>query len=323
MTLSAIDNGVLPASESEPSALVLGLIDECQAMAEFSMSSGLSIDPGQIEKLHLLLAKENRLYTNDEIRSLSAIHKALSRTIAPATPNGILQLQREKARKHPLNFLGPVPLVRHLTITSLTLLFILIAVGLHPEVNTANINKGFLNSQGYELLLNLIFILACAGLGGCFSALFRLNRFIINANYDPKFDSTYWIRLLLGIISGLFIVELIPPSVFLGENNQTNALSSFGKPAIAMLGGFSATMVYRILQRVVEAAESLVKGDQQSLRRAEAQLKQRELEQYKQAIHGNVSTALKSLEVSLASGDAHSAQQQLAKTLSSIENETS
>jgi len=318
MTLSAIDSSLQPVSGNEPSALVLGLIDECQAMAEFSMSSGISIEPAKLEALHQLLCREKHQYTNDEIKTLGTIHKNLSHAIAPATPNGILQLQREKAKKHPLNFLGPVPLVRHLTITSLLLLFLVISVGLHSEVNTVNINKGFLNSQGLELFLNLLFILACAGLGGCFSALFRLNRFIINANYDPKFDSTYWIRLLLGVIAGLFIVELIPPSIF--QANGNNVLNSFGKPAIAMLGGFSATMVYRILQRFVEAAESLVKGDQQSLKRAEAQLQQREIEQHKQTIHANIIGELKSLETSLALGDTTVAQKQLTATIEKMNN---
>ncbi|NIM17457.1 MAG: hypothetical protein GTO45_36050 [Candidatus Aminicenantes bacterium] len=39
--------------------------------------------------------------------------------------------------------------------------------------------------------------------------------------------------------------------------------SDFAKPLLAMLGGFSALVVYRIIERLVEAVASFVRGDPQ------------------------------------------------------------
>ncbi len=39
------------------------------------------------------------------------------------------------------------------------------------------------------------------------------------------------------------------------------SLGAFGKPALAMMGGFSASAVYRLLQRMVEVMETVVRGD--------------------------------------------------------------
>lgn len=41
-------------------------------------------------------------------------------------------------------------------------------------------------------------------------------------------------------------------------------MKTFGKPALAILGGFSATLVHRVLQRLVDTFESLVRGDPRS-----------------------------------------------------------
>ena len=40
---------------------------------------------------------------------------------------------------------------------------------------------------------------------------------------------------------------------------------NMGKPTLALLGGFSANMVYKVLQRIVDTIESLFKGDQQAV----------------------------------------------------------
>jgi hypothetical protein len=37
-----------------------------------------------------------------------------------------------------------------------------------------------------------------AGLGACFAALFLANRYIAEGTFDPKYESSYWIRFILG-----------------------------------------------------------------------------------------------------------------------------
>ncbi len=129
----------------------------------------------------------------------------LSSVVAPSTPSGILAIQKDTNSKSIAYFLGPIPLVRHLTMVTIVFLLILIGTSLSSQVNYQTINHGLLSSSGLSLVLNLFFLLSCSGLGGCFSLLYKLNQFVIDANYDSKFDSTYWVRLLLGIVAGLFI----------------------------------------------------------------------------------------------------------------------
>ena len=89
------------------------------------------------------------------------------------------------------------------------------------------------------------------------------------ATYDPRFDSTYWSALILGVIAGVFISELLYEVLFLLDESESaksvaaSTVVNMGKPALALLGGFSANMVHKLLQRIVDTIESLLKGDQQ------------------------------------------------------------
>lgn len=311
------------------------LLEECAAMAEFSLSTGKAPEPIVIEQINGIAQKDS--LDEKDVGVLANLHRQLTMLISPATPNGIRLLQQEKAKAHILHFLGPVPLVRRLTLLSALLLVLMISVGLSSQVNYDSINQGILHSQGLKLLLNLLFLLSCAGLGACFSALYQLNQFIINANYDPKFDSTYWIKILLGVIAGLFMVELIPPTIFesasqVGSSGMSPAsgeslnngeglhksIQTLAKPAMALLGGFSATMVYRILQRLVDSIESFVKGDQRSLNRARSELQTVQLEQHKQAIQLNIAADLHTLQEQIINNDPDKSKQIIEKMLQQL-----
>src|SRR5438270_13746307 len=102
-------------------------------------------------------------------------------------------------------------------------------------------------------------LISAAGLGACFYALFKARRFITNGTYDPKYEPTYWVRFILGITAGTLLALLIPVGGSAGSVELT-------KPLLALLGGFSAEAVYRILLRMVETLETLVQGsDQQAI----------------------------------------------------------
>ena len=58
-------------------------------------------------------------------------------------------------------------------------------------------------------------------------------------------------RFIHGLIAGIVLPELIPV-----QGDQ--ALS---RPLLALLGGFSASVVYRLLSRLVDTLESLFQGD--------------------------------------------------------------
>ncbi|WP_010100485.1 hypothetical protein, partial [Burkholderia ubonensis] len=175
---------------------------------------------------------------------------------APATPQAVTLLDLHRRNAHPLAWLGPVPLIRLLTFSALGFLFAVIATSLSPHVSSENIDRGFLQSDGTPLLWNTLFLLCCAGLGASFATLFQAHRYVAASTYDPKYDASYGARLILGVIAGLILVEMLPAQLF-----AQGSMQSFGRPALAMLGGFSATAVHRVLQRLVDTLETLVQGD--------------------------------------------------------------
>lgn len=80
--------------------------------------------------------------------------------------------------------------------------------------------------------------------------------------YDPKYESSYWLRFILGLMAGLLLALLVPVSS--GEGS-----TPLDRPVLALLGGFSAAVLYRILERLVAGVESIVQADSRQLRVAE------------------------------------------------------
>jgi hypothetical protein len=203
------------------------------------------------------------------IRKLVAVHEKLSQIVAPATPQAILLLGSHGAGSHAGFFLGPVPLVHRMMLAALLSLALFIGMALFPEV-TGDIS--FQKADSLNLLLNLLLLLAAAGLGASFAALFKVNRFIVEANYDPKFEASYWIRFTLGLIAGIILAELVPVGEVPGSTDGPNAdINRLAKPMLALLGGFSSAVVYRILNRMVTAVDTLVRGETREIVAAQEQ----------------------------------------------------
>jgi hypothetical protein len=130
----------------------------------------------------------------------------------------------------------------------------LIWLSTSPHVTGQNNTSDMLVSSGVPLLLNELFFLAAAGLGASFATLFKAHRYIIDGTYDPKYDTLYWSRFILGMIAGLILVEFVPI-------DTTNHSMPVSRPILAILGGFSASVVYQILSRLVDSVGSIVQGD--------------------------------------------------------------
>ncbi|KVW34431.1 hypothetical protein [Burkholderia ubonensis] len=244
----------------EADGLAAQLCDECEAMARFALHHGLPVEPDTVAQLATLIAN-GRSSADPPLapaqqRVLATLHRKLAALVAPATPQAVTLLDLHRRNAHPLAWLGPVPLIRLLTCSALGFLFAVIATSLSPHVSSENIDRGFLQSDGTLLLWNTLFLLCCAGLGASFATLFQAHRYVAASIYDPKYDASYGARLILGVIAGLILVEMLPPQLF-----AQGSMHSFGRPALAMLGGFSATAVHRVLQRLVDTLETLVQGD--------------------------------------------------------------
>lgn len=215
----------------------------------FSVAEAFSAEHQQREK-----AKAAGNYQFDQasaldITQLSEVHDLLSAAISPATPRAILLLDPIFTPKHCFNWISTVPLIRRLMLLSCLSLIGFVLIALSPFIST---NGGNIFSvHGIELLVNLLFFVFAAALGASFSSLFQANEYIVTGVFDPKFDASYWIRIQVGIIAGLILASLIPI--------DPTALNGLGKPTLALLGGFSASLVHRILNLFVGALEGVVK----------------------------------------------------------------
>jgi hypothetical protein len=235
------------------------ILRSSQAMLRYALASGMRVP-------HWVVAAVRRsdvtLYepTEADFDALLRARAELVRIVAPATPRTILLVS--EGRMSRLSMLGPVRLVRQMLVAVLILLAAFVLLAMSPHVNQTS--GDVLHASGSEVLVNELFFLAAGGLGAAFSALFTAYRYISDGTYDPKYESSYWVRFILGLMAGLLLPALIP----LGDDGG----ESFSRPLLALLGGFSASVLYRILERLVSTVESLVRADSGDARSADQEL---------------------------------------------------
>ena len=197
---------------------------------------------------------------------LLGIYNYLIKVVKPATPRMIMHLEATEKRSTLVRILGPIPIVRQFTVLAMVSLFAFILTSLSAEINTHTIQLSILQGSGMAQVKRLIFLISCASVGASFYGLFKMNYLLNKQNFDLSLTHTYWSRYILGIVAGLLLSELfigmIEPSI--GGVDHETPMGSIGyllKPTLAILGGFSADLVYTILSRLVETVESLFKGD--------------------------------------------------------------
>lgn len=236
------------------------LLGEVKAMVMYMADRGFTIPAEILPCIHNLepkLAKavpaDVEPVSSEELEELVTWHGQLSAVLAPASPRTIELMQQPVTGF--FRFLGPIGLVKHLSITALLFLSLTILLALSDNVNSVTINEGIFKSSGLILLQNLLFLLACAGMGATFAALHQLFGYVNDSTYNPKFNATYWIKIMMGLISGLLMSELIPINQLSGGTDSH--LHDLGKPLMALLGGFGSDLPYRILSRLLDVVEQL------------------------------------------------------------------
>ena len=251
---------------------------ECEAMAQHALSTGRTIPLEVVERLDQALSGGDSAVSGSTPRqpsigdlpreeaivggtpaaeisplsSLSVAHDALAQIIAPATPGAVL---------HPLWYsLGPLPIGRLMLGLAILSLFVLLGIPLSEEVSPVNMSKTMLELAGYSLFMKEAYLFSAASLGSCFQNLQRINVVISNGSYDPKFQSTYWTRWAMGVISGIIIAQLI--FVFLLQTPTTGASlpATIGQPLLALLGGYSVDLVHGILSHTINTLGSFFRG---------------------------------------------------------------
>jgi len=245
--------------------------------------------------------------------NLIKIHHHLSKVVTPANPSSIRYLYLESQIKKSLPFLGSVGLVRRMMIAAFLSLITFIALSLSPDVNAETVNEGILEDSGFILLQNLLFFLSAAGLGASFSNLFQANEYIMQGSYDPKHETSYWIRFVVGIIAGLMLAVLIP---FEPENGNGTILISI--PLLALLGGFSSNLVYKILARLVDTVDTLIQGNKEGNAKSKISEMRASLEQQKKQKEDEISSGLLNVKSFLSAGNNKSALNIINKLLNDL-----
>lgn len=308
------------------SPLAAKLLDDCEVMACYAADNGLRIPDWIGNALSKIGAKALQLRRDydaaaaadgpkegtsaglaeleqaigaavrDDLRGLTRIHGFLSEVVAPATPRSIratgsINSVREAVRQ--------VPLIWQMLLVAM----IFLAGYVWLAGSTAE-------GGGIDLKLRFVDLLCAAGLGATFYALFTAHSFIVAGTYDPKYTLVYWTRLCLGLIAGVIVGGVVFSQIDkpMPDDDTRVMLSSSG---VALLGGFSADFVNRVLKRLVDTMLTLVRGEtQQIIASREQELKATFAERAaRQRIH--TASRLTELQQRLAQGKGEEAKKLL------------
>ncbi|MEW5926445.1 MAG: hypothetical protein AB1941_03055 [Gemmatimonadota bacterium] len=249
-------------SHARPPGLRDQVLRECAEMVRYALSSGKRVPASLVGAVETALAAPAS--GASDLAALAAAHERLAKLVAPATPQALVLFADEEGKERGmLRLPGPVRLVRRMSLAALVSVALFIASSLSPRVSHES--GDVLDSWGWDLLANEVFWLASAGVGASFAMLFQVNEFIVDRSYDPKYESSYWIKFLIGVIAGFILVALIPLDGLEGgaaaAGESAGRAQALARPTLAMLGGFSASAVYRILNRLMSTVEGLFRAD--------------------------------------------------------------
>lgn len=234
------------------------LAAECNAMLRYALSYGLVVNPTICEVVTAALGETPNPPT---IVQLTKAHRLLSTIVAPAEPHAILLV-------HGIRWYR-IRLLRYFVTVAVLSILAMLTIGMSPLVSADPDAGNPIMSNGVALLVNQLFYISIASLGACFHGLFTVNRYIVDGTYDPNYETTYVVRYLLGVMSGLILASLI-------DVDPESALYAMARPLLSLIGGFSASVVYRVLQRLVETVERLLGVDIDKL---EAKQRSRDIEE--------------------------------------------
>ncbi|HEV2891637.1 MAG TPA: hypothetical protein VGX28_14785 [Frankiaceae bacterium] len=232
------------------------LVADVRLMTAHALETGRPVHPSWLDAARLDGSEP------DAVRRLGRAHDGLSALVAPATPRSLRYLAESGGSRRRL------PIVRWLAILAMTFLAGFVALELDPDVGSKAAD--FETGSGSELLMNMLFQLCAAGLGASFAALFAVNARLRDYSLEPREEFAALVRIMLGLVAGLVLAQLAP----FDSDGRT-----FGRPLLALLGGFSVDVVYQMLRRLVDLASSIVApvGDTAEAARATADAREAQL----------------------------------------------
>jgi hypothetical protein len=280
------------------------LMLECSAMARYALASGMVVPPqlmGIFDKARVESAADV-----PDMASLTRTHAQFTRLVAPATPRALLLMGDQHGSR--LSWLGREGLVRRLMFAAGMSMLAFLVVNLF---DLAGITGKDLNGvSGADAVALEVLYLSSAAMGASFTLLMQVSGYIVKRTYDPKYEPTYWIKFLLGIMAGLILVSMVPVHETSGPGLELKHAT------IALLGGFSTSGVYRIISRLVETIESFFRPSaKDEAAQLEAAARTRASEDASQARISLAGQLVKLQQQAAAGGDVTTGLQQILSSL--------
>ncbi len=254
----------------------------------------------------------------DELEELVSIHDRFSALVSPASPGTLVLLYLDDGEHHrPFPWLGSVRLVRQMIGLAVVLVSVFVVSALFVGSRLDSVNGLFGGSAG-EQVQTAVYLLSAAGIGAAFAALSKSFKYIRNLSYDVKYESSYWIRFVQGIVAGLILSIVIAQAAFGSEPAEPDGLDGFRitVPLLALIGGFSSDLVYRLLQRIIDAIEALISGS--ASERVERREQEISAEADRQALEARASVTGRLLEMKTLAGMPAEAQDQLDQLVGEV-----
>jgi len=270
------------------------IYQESLCMVAFLNAQGKSSDLASIKAVLYNLDPDH--LSPEQLEILLKSHAKLAEAIKPATPGSLYYIQSmtealHKKRKWNIDehaegkkwpykvfktlgkwkaryfVVSPLPIINNtigIALLALTCIISIVASGcLNENLLTRN---SIINTEvaGLTLIYHWLLLLGFAALGVCFYNLYTAQHFISKRTYDEVYISTYWIRLVVGIISGIILSEFFFDVLGVVESTATDGnakkltlIQKISKPLLALLGGFAADLVYAIIQRIKRSLQTL------------------------------------------------------------------
>lgn len=226
------------------------LYEKIDAMFAYAYNYGFSVDK-DIATLY---------FSGSELDAgqLTEVYDHLASVVKPAKPATLVMLH--KASKSPWKVFGPIPFVRFMSIIAIGALLLLIALSTSTHIDGKVPMYDFAIQDHGRLLTQEAFLLAAAALGACFSTLFEVSQYVKDGTYEPRYVTNYWVRFILGVMAGFILAMMIPVEAVSKGGKESFAFGGLLHPLLALIGGYSSNLVYRILNRMVVGLETIFKG---------------------------------------------------------------
>ncbi len=231
---------------------------ETVAMAKFALANGKKIPETCAKSIEDFEEKmdtpegKKKQVTLGEIAQAHAKLAALITPTKPVVARKLVQTKEAGRLKLLFSSMGLIGQMILVSIVSLVFFITGLVLVFYFDTKPADFSATFVYFS------QLILYIVAAGLGASFSALYKAEQYSTEGTFDPAHYSSYWIRFLMGLISGLVLAVIISESAFDGSDQLLT--KGVARPVLALLGGFSAELFHTFLSRFVEAFKSLFKG---------------------------------------------------------------